>query len=42
MDTNWSTTLDRRKIHQKLKNIARVISEIRTPEYPNAPTIIGG
>lgn len=30
------------KYQQKLKNLARVISEIGTPDNPNAPTIIGG
>ncbi|MBE8725055.1 endonuclease/exonuclease/phosphatase family protein [Flavobacterium hungaricum] len=30
------------KYQQKVKNLARVISEIGTPENPNAPTIIGG
>lgn len=35
---NWTEE----KYHQKLKNISRVISEIGTPENPNAPTIIGG
>jgi hypothetical protein len=30
------------KYQQKLKNLSRVLSEIGTPENPNAPTIIGG
>ncbi|MFD1603416.1 endonuclease/exonuclease/phosphatase family protein [Flavobacterium artemisiae] len=30
------------KYQQKVKNLARVISEIGTPENTNAPTIIGG
>jgi len=30
------------KYEQKLKNLSRVLSEIGTPENPNAPTIIGG
>lgn len=30
------------KYHQKVKNLAKVISEIGTPENKNAPTIIGG
>ncbi|MBL0736039.1 endonuclease/exonuclease/phosphatase family protein [Flavobacterium sp. GN10] len=30
------------KYQQKLKNLARVISEIGTPENSNAPTLIGG
>ncbi|MEN2398266.1 endonuclease/exonuclease/phosphatase family protein [Flavobacterium sp. MC2016-06] len=35
---NWTEE----KYHQKLKNLARVLSEIGTPENPNAPTLIGG
>jgi hypothetical protein len=34
--------LDQGKIRAKLKNLSRVLSEIGTPENPNAPTIIGG
>ncbi len=34
----WTTD----KYHQKLKNLARVISEIGKPENSNAPTLIGG
>lgn len=30
------------KYNQKLKNLSRVLSEIGTPENPNAPTFIGG
>lgn len=30
------------KYQQKLKNLSRVLSEIGTPENPNAPTLIGG
>lgn len=30
------------KYEQKLKNLSRVLSEIGTPENPNAPTLIGG
>lgn len=35
---NWT----QEKYEQKLKNLSRVLSEIGTPENPNAPTIIGG
>ncbi|MDQ6528390.1 endonuclease/exonuclease/phosphatase family protein [Flavobacterium sp. LHD-85] len=35
---HWTTE----KYQQKLKNLARVISEIGTPENSNAPTLIGG
>jgi len=35
---NW--TLE--KYNQKLKNLSKVLSEIGTPENPNAPTFIGG
>ena len=35
---NWTTE----KYHQKLLNLSRVLSEIGTPENPNAPTFIGG
>jgi hypothetical protein len=35
---HWTTE----KYQQKLKNLARVISEIGMPENPNAPTLIGG
>jgi len=35
---NWTTE----KYQQKLKNLARVISEIGTPENSNAPVLIGG
>jgi hypothetical protein len=30
------------KYQQKLKNLSRVLSDIGTPENPNAPTLIGG
>ena len=30
------------KYQQKLKNLSKVLSEIGTPENPNAPTLIGG
>lgn len=30
------------KYEQKLKNLSKVLSEIGTPENPNAPTLIGG
>ena len=30
------------KYNQKLKNLSKVLSEIGTPENPNAPTFIGG
>lgn len=30
------------KYEQKLKNLSRVLSQIGTPENPNAPTLIGG
>jgi len=35
---NWTNE----KYQQKLKNLARVLSEIGTPENTNAPTLIGG
>jgi len=35
---HWTTE----KYQQKLKNLARVLSEIGTPENSNAPTLIGG
>ena len=35
---NWTS----KKYRQKLKNLARVISEIGTSENPNAPTLLGG
>lgn len=35
---NWTTE----KYQQKLQNLAKVISEIGTPENPNAPVLIGG
>ena len=35
---NWTTE----KYNQKLLNLSRVLSEIGTPENPNAPTFIGG
>lgn len=35
---HWTTE----KYQQKLKNLARVISEIGTPENSNSPTLIGG
>ncbi|MGO4772891.1 endonuclease/exonuclease/phosphatase family protein [Flavobacterium sp. W22_SRS_FK3] len=35
---NWTTE----KYNQKLKNLSKVLSEIGTPENPNAPTFIGG
>ncbi|KFF07251.1 endonuclease/exonuclease/phosphatase family protein [Flavobacterium reichenbachii] len=35
---HWTTE----KYQQKLKNLAKVISEIGMPENPNAPTLIGG
>jgi len=35
---NWTTE----KYQQKLKNLARVISEIGTPENSNSPVLIGG
>jgi Endonuclease/Exonuclease/phosphatase family len=35
---NWTTE----KYHQKLQNLSRVLSEIGTPENPNAPALIGG
>lgn len=45
-DDEWTPTgaqhWTEEKYHEKLKNLARVIFEIGTPENPNAPTIIGG
>ena len=45
-DDEWTPTgaqhWTEEKYHQKLRNLSRVISEIGTPENPNAPTIIGG
>lgn len=35
---NWT----KEKYQQKLKNLSAVLSDIGTPENPNAPTIIGG
>jgi hypothetical protein len=35
---HWNT----KKYHQKLENLARVLSEIGTTENPNSPTFIGG
>ncbi len=35
---NWTSA----KYHQKLHNLARVLSEIGTGENPNSPTFIGG
>ncbi|WP_309642268.1 endonuclease/exonuclease/phosphatase family protein [Flavobacterium sp.] len=35
---NWTS----KKYHQKLENLARVLSEIGTGENPNSPTFIGG
>jgi len=35
---HWNT----KKYHQKLENLARVLSEIGTGENPNSPTFIGG
>jgi len=35
---NWTS----KKYHQKLENLARVLSEIGTGENPNLPTLIGG
>ena len=35
---NWTTE----KYNQKLLNLSKVLSEIGTPENPNAPTFIGG
>ncbi|GGF01689.1 endonuclease/exonuclease/phosphatase family protein [Flavobacterium limi] len=35
---NWTIE----KYHQKLQNLSKVISEIGTPESPNAPVLIGG
>src|SRR6187431_2703772 len=35
---HWNT----KKYHQKLENLARVLSEIGTSENPNSPTFIGG
>jgi hypothetical protein len=37
-DQHWNT----KKYHQKLENLARVLSEIGTSENPNSPTFIGG
>ncbi|RKR10002.1 hypothetical protein C8C82_1969 [Flavobacterium sp. 81] len=45
-DNEWTPTgaqnWTEEKYQQKLKNLSRVLSEIGTPENPNAPTIIGG
>jgi hypothetical protein len=37
-DQHWNT----KKYHQKLENLARVLSEIGTSENSNSPTFIGG
>ena len=45
-DDEWTPTGAQRwtskKYHQKLENLARVLSEIGTTENPDAPTFIGG
>jgi len=45
-DEEWTPTgtqhWDSKKYHQKLENLARVLSEIGTGENPNSPTFIGG
>jgi hypothetical protein len=45
-DEEWTPTGDQhwnsKKYHQKLENLARVLSEIGTDENPNSPTFIGG
>ncbi|PVX45977.1 hypothetical protein C8C85_1788 [Flavobacterium sp. 103] len=45
-DEEWTPTgsqhWDTKKYHQKLENLARVLSEIGTGENPNSPTFIGG
>ncbi len=45
-DDEWTPTgaqhWTEEKYQQKLKNLSKVLSEIGTPENPNAPTLIGG
>lgn len=45
-DEDWTATgtqhWNTKKYHQKLENLARVLSEIGTSENPNSPTFIGG
>ncbi|QKJ61893.1 endonuclease/exonuclease/phosphatase family protein [Flavobacterium sp. M31R6] len=45
-DEEWTSTgtqhWNSKKYHQKLENLARVLSEIGTGENPNSPTFIGG
>ena len=45
-DEEWTPTGNQhwnsKKYHQKLENLARVLSEIGSAENPNAPTFIGG
>ncbi|HSD06676.1 endonuclease/exonuclease/phosphatase family protein [Flavobacterium sp.] len=45
-DDDWTPTGNQhwssKKYHQKLENLARVLSEIGTSENPNSPTFIGG
>jgi len=46
IDEDWTPTgsqhWNSKKYHQKLQNLARVLSEIGSAENPNAPTFIGG